>query len=216
MNISESTQRTSRCLGSAAIVFLILGCSPAPPMPPAQDALQAYLKAVEADDAAGLHAMMTERAQQDLSVTDVGALLKRDRNEFRSRAKEFRGVTSASRGGATMFLTGDRELALQLEAGEFRIQSAGLVPQQARTPEDAARQLRDAVLARDFVRIAGALSDEGRAAFQRAFEQLELSLAQLNTAVVDVREDRATIEFLDGRVIALRREGAVWRVEEFE
>ena len=50
----------------------------------------------------------------------------------------------------------------------------------------------------------------------RAFERLDKSLEQLHSAVVDVKEDRATIEFLDGREINLRQVGGVWRVEEFE
>lgn len=185
-------------------------------VPPPEAALSEYVKAVEQADVSRLRDMMTSEARSEYSAKDIERLLERDSEEFLERAKELSRLTQPESGAATVYLSGGRAAALRLHEGRFWVMSAGLVPEMPRTPEEAAESLRDAVAARDYAKIERTLSEEARRDFVRAFDGLEKSLSQLDTAIVHVRQDEATIEFLDGRVISLKRQGTAWRVETFE
>ncbi len=193
-----------------------ISCGGGSRVPKPESALAQYVGAVEQSDADALWNMMTTEARSEYSVAEIRRLLKRDREEFERRARDLSRVSKAQSGAATVYVLGGRSAALRLRDGRFWVTSAGLVPAMPRTPEEAARVLREAVLARDYAKIERTLTDEARRDFSRAFERLEESLSQLDTAVVHVRQDEATIEFLDGRVISLKRQGSAWRVESFE
>jgi hypothetical protein len=199
-------------------VTLGVACGPGVQVPPPDVALAEYVDAIERSDAEKLRAMMTERARTEYSSREIASLLKRDAAEFRTRAQELSKLESAEagEGEATVYLLRGRTASLELRGGRFWIRSAGLIPEMPHTPEQAVEFLRMAIQERDYALIERTLSSEARGNFSRAFEDLESSLSELDSAIVNVREAQATIEFLDGRVITLRREGSVWRVESFE
>jgi hypothetical protein len=184
-------------------------------MPDSRVALDAYLKAAEDGDEKALRAMMTDRAAQELSDEELRGLLARDHKEFRARRKGF--SDSPERGGRAQIFFDDGSVAsFLIEKGQFRVESAGLVAPRPRTPEDAVRSLKAALAARDFERLLSALTKDSADALAGSLARLDKSLQDLDTAIVEVREDRARIEFADGRVLTLRREDRVWRVEEIE
>lgn len=211
--ISRECMRFPVLLGSA---LFVASCGRGPSVPPAEDALREYVSALESSDAGKLRAMMTERARSEYSTREIESLLKRDAAEFQARAKELSKVKRSKSGEATVYLHGGRTASLGLVDGRFWIKSAGLVLEMPRTPEEAAESLRVAVKERSYSKIERTLSVEARGNFNRAFEELEESLKGLDSAIVNVRDERATIEFLDGRMITLRLEGTAWRVESFE
>lgn len=205
-----------RSFGLLASVLLVEGCGRGAHVPPPESALREYVDALESADAGKLRMMMTERARTEFSTAEIQSLLKRDAAEFRARAKEFSNLTRPVSGDATVYLRGSHTASLRLDDGRFWIKSAGLVPAMPRTPEEAAASLKAAVKERNYAKIEHTLSSEARGNFARAFEELGQSLSELDSAIVNVREDKATIEFLDGRIITLRLEGTAWRVESFE
>src|SRR5690606_22136651 len=131
------------------------------------------------------------------------------------RQKQFESGVSLS-GGAELFFEDGSSAALTLEDGEFRVESAGLVRPRPRSPEEAVRRLRDAVASRDFGLLLDSLTEESATALADSLERLNRSLEDLDVAIVDVRQNRATVEFVDGRVLRLRREDDGWKVEEIE
>lgn len=197
------------------VLCLVVGCG-RPEVPPPETARDEYVAALARGDAEKLREMMTERAQREYSTSEIKHLLERDAVEFRERAKRLSEAPQADSGEATVYLLGGRAASLALENGQFWITSAGLVPETPRTPEAAAEALRRAVRERDYAKIERTLSTAARGNFSRPFEALEQCLSDLDSAIVNVREEQATIEFLDGRVITLKLEGAAWRVESFE
>jgi hypothetical protein len=197
------------------VLCLVWGCG-RPQVPPPETARDEYVAALKQADAEGLREMMTARAKREYSAREIGSLLRRDALEFRERVKRLSEARAADTGEATVYLLGGRTASLSLAGGKFWITSAGLVPEMPRTPEEAAEALRRAVRERDYAKIERTLSSAARGNFSRSFDSLEQSLSDLDSAIVNVREDQARIEFLDGRVITLKLEGAAWRVESFE
>lgn len=196
-------------------LFLFVACG-RPVVPPPETARDEYVAATLHGDAEKLREMMTERARSEYSALEIKSLLKRDAAEFRERAERLSNATQAESGEATVYLLGGRTASLAIAEGKFWVKSAGLVPEMPLTPEEAAKSLKSAIQERDYAKIERTLSAAARGNFTRAFDALEQSLSELDSAIVNVREDHATIEFLDGRVITLRLEGAAWRVESFE
>jgi hypothetical protein len=159
--------------------------------------------------------MMTERAAQEMSESDLRALLERDHKEFQARRRAFAGSVQQS-AHAQFFFEDGSAATLSLESGEFRVTSAGVVAGRPRTPQDAVRRLREALASRDLSQVLDTLTEESAASLFDSLQRLDKSLKDMDAAVFDVREDRATIEFADGRVLTLRREANVWKVEEIE
>ena len=105
---------------------------------------------------------------------------------------------------------------LELSHGTFWVRSRDVAPPRPSSPEQAAIALREAVLHRDYERVLGLLTTTGKSKMDSAFQALDAALAELETAVVSVRQDRAVIELLGGRRILLQRENSAWLVEEIE
>jgi hypothetical protein len=160
--------------------------------------------------------MMTERAAREISAQEMEELLERDKAEFAQRRKDFSSEEVEQSGRAVVFLGPDKTATLSIRDGKFWVESAGLVTREAHTVEQAVERLKEALASRDFDLLLATLTDESAQQLVASFERLEKSLDDLGTAIFDVREDRARIEFADGRVITLRRQDRVWKVEEIE
>lgn len=198
-----------------ALLSCAVGCGASGKMPDPEDAAQAYLKAAEAGDVETLQAMMTERAAQEMSASDLRALLARDHEEFQARRRAFSGGVQRT-GHAQFFFEDGTTATLSLESGEFRVESVGVVAARPRTPQDAVRSLREALASRDMSQLLETLSEDSAESLLDSLKRLEKSLEDMDSAIFDIREDRATIEFADGRVLTLRREANIWKVEEIE
>jgi hypothetical protein len=186
-------------------------------VPSPDTAAAAYLKAAESGDEKSLRSMMTRRAQAAVSDEELARLLTRDHREFVARRKTFApGQWAEREAKATFYLQEGQTMSLQLEDHQFRIEETPGILSRPRTPIAAATQLRRALAARDYHQIMGLLDAEAQASFREVFERLERTLGQIDTAVVEVGEDRASIEFEDGRVMRLRRDEKTWRVVEIE
>lgn len=194
----------------------LVACGGKHKVPPPESALGRYVKALQEKDAETLRSMLKASDREEYTIEEIRDFLERDDDEFKEWANELSGAGEKARGMATVFLRDGRRAELALEDGVFRVHSAGMLPARPSSPEAAAMNLRDAVLFRNYYQIEQALSAEAREEFVAAFERLGASLESLDTATVNVREDRATIEFMDGRTIFLRREGTTWKIEGFE
>ncbi len=186
-------------------------------MPPPEDAARKYASALEAGDTETLHAMLTSQARANLSREEVAEILARDQKELRSRAKQIQAAAELpSHGEASLFLADGRAVSLALEDGGFHLHGAGLLPARAMTPEQAVREFSDAVRARDYERLRAVLSPRGQAEMAEVLTSLEESLTGLDLAVVDVRSNRAEVEFPSGLRVRLVEQNGVWLVEEIK
>jgi hypothetical protein len=158
--------------------------------------------------------MLTNQARVALSQEEVAGLLRDDREELRSRASDFSSTEATRSAEATLFLEGGEEAHLRLDEGRFYLDSVGAVPAGPKSPAEVLLLLRKAIAARSVERVSGLLSESGREAFESFFESLETSLQQSDSAIIEVRQESATIELPDGLIIDVVREEGVWKVED--
>lgn len=194
--------------------FGAAGCA-SPRMPPPEEAAQRYAAALAAGDAETLHAMLTTQARANLSRDEMSAILARDQKDLQLRAQRIAAAAKEPpRGEAALYLEDGRAVSLALENGHFHLNGAGLLPGRSMTPEQAVREFSEAVRARDYERVHAALSPHGQAEMDEVLGNLEASLSGLDLAVVDVRSDRAEVEFPSGLRLRLVQKDGFWRVDE--
>lgn len=214
-NIILLDPRRAGLCAALSFAFAALGCG-ASKLPEPKVAAEEYLRAAAEGDEDAVYAMMTERAQRNVSREEVKGLLERDEKEFRARRVAFTKDDVKVTGRAMLFLGADQTAALSLENGRFWVESVGLLDSEPRTVEEAILRLKEALAARNFDLLVSTMTDESAKDLVRSLERLEKSLEDLDTAIFDIREDRATIEFSDGRIVKLRRQDEAWKVEEIE
>lgn len=200
---------------SGPLCLLIASCA-SPRMPPPEAAAAAYVQAIEQRDVPALWSMLTKRAKSELTQKELAKLLRDNAVELENFTRTLSAEKPRALGRAELYSEGRKTAQLSLSRGSFWIECKGVLPVAASTPEEAARALRDAVRARDYERVLGLMTPRGRDKVDSAFEALDESLLDLESAVVDVRQDQAVIELLGGRRILLKKEGTEWLVEELE
>ena len=108
------------------------------------------------------------------------------------------------------------EAALDLQRGRFYVTSAGALPGGARTPEEALDQLRRVLARRSYAGLMRVLSPSTRAAIEQDLRGLVTGLERPETIPVTVAGDTATLAVPGGHHVRLKREGGVWRVDDFD
>jgi hypothetical protein len=96
------------------------------------------------------------------------------------------------------------------------VTSAGALPGGAKTPQEALDQLRRVVARRSYAGLMRVLSPTTRAAIERDLRALVDGLDHPSTLNVNVTGDAAVVVVPGGHEVRLRRDGGVWRVENFD
>lgn len=202
-----------RCYCCWGLLASSWGCAPAA-LPSPESAVEEYYEAVRTQDARLLHSRLTRRAREALSQKELADSLNENQDELKVRAAEFASPDVVPVVDATMFLKGGREAHLHFEGSSFRIDPLGVTPSHPQSPTEVLKLLREAVSTKKVELFLALLSREGQRAFQSHLESLEASLEQLNSAIVEIRQDRAVIELPDGLVLELVQERGAWRIED--
>src|SRR5690606_15063917 len=105
---------------------------------------------------------------------------------------------------------------LELRDGRFWVTAAGALPGGSRTPEQALEQLRRVLARRSYAGLMRVLTPSTRAAIEQDLRSLVEGLERPDTLEVEVSGDAATVEVPGGHSVKLKREGGVWRVEDFD
>jgi hypothetical protein len=203
---------TARAAGAA---LAVCSCTSAH-VPDPHTAAAAYADAAARGDAAALYAMMTAGSRQARSQGDVEKMIASERTELAEQAKDLsRGDVRIEATARLRYADGE-EAALELREGRYWITAAGALPGGARTPEEALEQLRRVLARRSYAGLMRVLSPGTRAAVENDLRSLVDGLADPSSLSVEVTGENAVIPVPGGHQVKLKRDGGVWRVDDFD
>jgi len=178
--------------------------------------VHAYAAAASRGDAEALYAMMTTASRQTRSKDDLEKMLLTERAELSDQGKDLAGNDVRVEATARLRYGDGEEAALDLREGRYWITAAGALPGGARTPEEALDQLRRVLARRSYPGMMRVLSPATRAAMENDLRALVEGLSEPETLPVQLSGDAAVVEVPGGHKVKLKREGGVWRVEDFD
>lgn len=183
-------------------------------MPPPQVAVERYLKTIDAQDSAGMYALMSPERRQGVSAEQFQQRVTDTRAELAESARRIRDTGAPAEGSAVVTLRDGETVRLVLEDGQWRI-AAGLLDAAAlRTPVEAVESLRRVLMRRDLAGLLMLLTREERTGWEAAFGRIIESTADPLDWETEIRGDEATVRTTGGGVIVLRRESGRWRVQD--
>lgn len=191
-----------------------LGCAPSLPAPDAT--LRAYAKAAERGDATALAGLLTDESRKSLGRSGVERALADGKVELAEQGR------SVDKGGWTLKATArvryadGEDATLVLEDGAFRVASAEALPTAPRTPADALAAFRRVLARRSYAGLLRVLSRETRASMERDLSAIVDALERPDSLDVQVKGDDAQVDLGGGHLVRLKREGGVWRIEDFD
>jgi hypothetical protein len=184
-------------------------------VPDPHAAAKAYADAAGHGDAEALYAMLSASARQARSKDDVKRMVAEERDELAAQGKELGRADVRVEATARLRYADGEEAALELREGQYWI-TAGALPGGARTPEEALGQLRRVLARRSYAGLMRVLSPATRTAIENDVRSLVDGLDEPGTLPVQVNGDTAVVPVPGGHQVKLRREGGVWRVEDFD
>jgi hypothetical protein len=185
-------------------------------VPDPRSAADDYAAAASRGDADAIYAMMTTSAQKSRSREDVRRLVKEQRGELSEQAKLVTARDARVEATARLRYEDGEEAQLELRDGRFWITSSGALPGGSRTPELALDQLRRVLARRSYAGLMRVLTPATRAAIEQDLRSLVSGLERPETLHVQVTGDAAVVTVPGGHTVKLRREGGVWRVDDFD
>lgn len=207
--------RTATALFTLLVLGVGTGCA-ASSVPDPRDAARAYADAAERGDGDHIYDMMTTEAQKARSREDVRRMVADERTELADAAKAVRAPQTRIQATARLRFDDGEESALELKDGRFWVTSAGALPGGARTPEEALDQLRRVLARRSYAGLMRILSPQTRAMIEQDLRTLVLGLEKPDTLTVQAAGDTATVEIPSGHHVRMRRDGGVWRIDDFD
>jgi hypothetical protein len=200
-------------LGVLAISFA--GCASGR-VPDPHDAARAYADAAARGDAEALYAMMTTASQQARSKGELTKMIADERDELADQGKALASADVRVEATARLRYADGEEAALELRQGRYWVTAAGALPGGARTPEEALEQLRRVLARRSYAGLMRVLSPATRAAVENDLRTLVDGLSEPAGLPVQMTGDAAAVQVPGGHLVKLKREGGLWRVENFD
>lgn len=185
-------------------------------VPDPKSAADDYAAAAQRGDADAIYAMMTTSAQKARSRDDVRRLVKEQRGELAEQAKLVTARDARIEATARLRYEDGEEAQLELRDGRFWITSSGALPGGSRTPEQALDQLRRVLARRSYAGLMRVVTASTRAAIEQDLRSLVTGLERPETLHVQVTGDAAVVTVPGGHSVKLRRDGGVWRVDDFD
>lgn len=185
-------------------------------VPDPRAAAEDYAAAAARGDADAIYGMMTTSAQKARSRDDVRKLVAEQKSELADQAKELTAKDARVEATARLRYDDGEEAHLELRDGRFWITGAGALPGGSRTPEQALDQLRRVLARRSYAGLMRVLTPATRAAIELDLRSLVTGLERPETLQVNVTGDAATVEVPGGHTVKLKRDGGVWRVDDFD
>jgi hypothetical protein len=185
-------------------------------VPDPRTAAAAYADAAARGDASALYAMLTSVSRQARSQGDVDKMIASERSELAEQAKDLLRADVRIEATARMRYADGEEAALELREGRYWITAAGARPGGARTPEEALEQLRRVLARRSYAGLMRVLSPGTRAAVENDLRSLVDGLADPASLSVEVTGESAVVPIPGGHQVKLKRDGGIWRVDDFD
>ena len=199
----------------ALALCILAGCASAR-VPDPRAAAHAYADAALRGDADKLYAMMTMSARQMRSKSETRRTVEDERSELADQARDIDRTDVRIEATARLRFADGEEAALELRDGHYWVTAAGALPGGARTPEEALDQLRRVLARRSYPALMRVLSPATRAAIENDVRALVDGLSEPATLPVRLNGDAAVIAVPGGHQVKLKREGGVWRVDDFD
>lgn len=197
------------------LVPSLVGCT-GRAVPDPRSAADDYAAAAARGDADAIYEMMTTSAQKSRSREDVRRLVKEQRGELAEQAKLVTARDARVEATARLRYEDGEEAQLELRDGRFWITSSGALPGGSRTPEQALDQLRRVLARRSYAGLMRVLTPATRAAIEQDLRSLVSGLERPETLHVQVTGDAAVVTVPGGHTVKLKRDGGVWRVDDFD
>ncbi len=194
---------------------LLPGCA-ASSVPDPRDALVAYAKAAAEGDSAAIYSMMTSSSRKALSAEDVRRIVDGERMELAEQATAVTSKDARLSARARLRFGDGEEVALDLSDGRFVVAGGGTSPGGAATPEEALDELRRVVARRSYAGLVRILTPSTRASLEQDLRGLVTGLERPDTLEVVTHGDEASANVPGGHHVKLKREGGLWRVEDFD
>lgn len=204
-----------RRLALAFVFSSLAGCA-SRSVPDPKVAAEEYAQAAARGDADAIYEMMTTSAQKSRSRDDVKKLVAEQKGELADQARQITARDARVEATARLRFEDGEEAQLELRDGRFWITSSGALPGGSRTPEQALDQLRRVLARRSYAGLMRVLTPSTRAAIEHDLRSLVLGLERPDTLHVQVTGDTATVTVPGGHTVKLKRDGGVWRVEDFD
>ncbi len=205
-------------VGDVAVALLAVGLLPAcaSRVPDPRDAARAYAEAAERGDADAILAMTTAASRRAAGDEALKARIADERAELADQGRELARADLRVEAAARLRYADGEEAALDLRAGQYRVTAAGTIPGGGRTPGEALDQLRRALARRSYGALMRVLSPTTREAVEGDLRRLVEGLDEPRALPVEVSGDAALVKVPGGHQVKLRRDGGVWRVEDFD
>ena len=197
------------------LALCLAGCA-REAMPDPRVAAAEYAARMEKGDADGVYSMLTTDAQRAHGRDGVRRLVSGSKQELARTAHVAASDRSKVEMIATVRFADGEQAELAMEEGQFRVGSAGALPQGARTPAQALASLRQALARRSYPGILRVLSNESKSALENDMRSLVEGLEQPETLDVKVSGDKAEVQVPGGHSVKLKREAGIWRIDDFD
>lgn len=207
--------RGDALLPALALAAGLVGCASSS-VPDPRDAARAYAEAAARGDGDALYAMMSTPSRQARSKDDVKKMVAEEHEELAQQGKELASPDVRVEATARLRYADGEEAALELREGKYWVTAAGALPGGARTPEEALEQLRRVLARRSYAGLMRVLSPATRAMIENDLRTMVDGLNEPGSLPVQVNGDAAVVNVPGGHQVKLKREGGVWRVEDFD
>ncbi|MBK8256349.1 MAG: hypothetical protein IPK82_27230 [Polyangiaceae bacterium] len=191
------------------------GCA-ASTIPDPKEAVNAYAEAAAKGDSDAIYEMLSEKSKRGLSPDEVKKLVADERAELSDQAKAVTAPGVIIKARAKVRYGDGEDASLDLEGDEFRIAAADALPAGARTPQQALSQLRRVLARRSYAGLMQVLTPATRSAIEADLRSLVKGLEEPEALNIDQTGDSATVQIPGGHKVKLKREGGVWRVDDFD
>jgi hypothetical protein len=185
-------------------------------IPDPKDAARDYAAAAENGNGDRIYDMMTSEGQKERTRADVKAIVASERQELADEAHAVTAPSTRVQATARLRFEDGEEAALELRGGRFWVTAAGALPGGANTPEAALDELRRVVARRSYAGLLRVLTPRTRAMIEQDLRSLVEGLENSDTLSVHVTGDSASAIVPGGHHVRLKREGGVWRVDDFD
>lgn len=204
-------------LASLALAAVaVSGC--AAHAPPPQQTVEAWIDAVQREDAEAAWDLLDDSARQGMTRDSFDAFFKKHHAELVVRANQLqaRADQATARVEAQLPLDPQHTLALRHSDAGWRLASVDPDGLQQHTPRDTLASFVGALDARDLDTLLALMSEERRVGLLGELDLLREQIARHLDQDLVTRGDRAVLQ-LDGgdRLLLVRRDGR-WHIESLE
>jgi len=202
---------------------ITLGACATRAVPDPNDAVQRYVAAAKAGDTHALYGMLSDEARLERSEAELGVVIAGEKAELAEFASRFGAPTSNAgenepkvKSEAKLRYADGETVTLTFERGAFRIASAGALPSGAKTPDLALDELRRVLARRSYAGILRVVTPATRLALENDLRSLVKGLERPETLPVRIEGDVADVVVPGGHHVRMKRQGGVWRVDDFD